>query len=94
LLEVVLLEVARAVYNGLGPDDQAEVDQLLGILELNPWLDGLHKFYDQASGNDVYDNGAWSIVYRVIDAAFVEIWAIWRAMPPYTFKNRYPFPTF
>jgi hypothetical protein len=41
--EVRLLEPAEAFLRALEPERQAAVGRLLDLLEIDPWVDGIHK---------------------------------------------------
>src|SRR5262249_38127035 len=67
-----------AAYQAMTPTDQAELERLVGHLELDPRLDGRTKFAyaTEAFTFSVYIAEKWAILYRLIDNHHIEIWAI------------------
>jgi hypothetical protein len=55
--------------------DQAEVDRIITLLELNPWSDDISKFTAvlERWAAGVYDDGRWEVIYRVVDDRFIEV---------------------
>jgi hypothetical protein len=80
VFEAVLLDDARAAYERLDPNDQADVDRILHLLELSPWTDGVTRFTAVIGdvGMGVYDDDHWEVVYRVVDLRFIEVVGITR----------------
>jgi hypothetical protein len=80
MFEAVLKGQSRAQRAALNPEDRAEVDRLIGLIELDPWLDGVHKFQIVVEPfiMNAYDNRIWQIVYRIADNAFIEVYGIRR----------------
>jgi hypothetical protein len=80
VFETVLTPEARADYDRLHPDDQAEVDSILDRLERQPGSNDQTQFTvempDWTAG--VYDDGRWECVYRILDDRFVEVIGIKR----------------
>ena len=60
--------------------ERNEVDQLLALIELDPYEDGIHKFKVLVAPliMTVYDNGTWRITYRIVHP-FVEVYSIRRS---------------
>jgi hypothetical protein len=44
VFELIFLPEARAAYEGLDSDDQAEIDSIIYLFELNPRSDDIAKF--------------------------------------------------
>lgn len=65
----------RSAYDSLPDPDKADIDRIVGLLELNPWGDDMIKYAltlgRQTAG--IYDDGRWEVVYRVVDDRFIEI---------------------
>lgn len=80
MFEAILLERARDAYDALSGEDQADVDRVLRLLELNPWTDDVTRFTAVINdvGVGVYDDDRWEIVYRVVDERFIEVIGISR----------------
>jgi hypothetical protein len=80
MFEHVLIGFARAQFLALEPKDRDEVEQLIGLIELDPWIDGVHKFSIVVAPLvlTAYDNRIWQIVYRIRDNAFIEVTGIRR----------------
>ena len=78
--EYVLLGSARREYDDLSPAEQAEVDAIIRLLELDPWVDNVRKFALGTPGMQftLYEDMRWQILYRVIDSEAVEIYIIER----------------
>jgi hypothetical protein len=80
MFEAILVGGAIDAYEALSALDRAEVDRLIGIIELEPGIDELHKVQVPIPPDTLtaYDSGTWRIVYKLVDNAFVEIWGISR----------------
>lgn len=75
MFAAIFVTEARAVYDQLSGDDQAEVDGIIRLLELNPWADDTTKFTTVIGrwAVGVYDDNRWEVVYRVVDDRFIEV---------------------
>lgn len=80
MFEAVILEPARSYRLQLDEDDRAEVDRLIALIELDPRIDGVHKFIIAIEHIHftVYNNGTWQIAYSIVDSATIAIRAIAR----------------
>ncbi|MGE0545285.1 MAG: hypothetical protein AB7R89_34430 [Dehalococcoidia bacterium] len=80
MFEAILLGQSRAQRSALSAVERDEVDRLIGLIELDPWIDGVHKFsmVFEPIVLTVYDNRLWQIAYRVVDNRFVETYGIRR----------------
>jgi hypothetical protein len=79
VFEAVLRGAARAEYERLDIMDRAQVDHIIRLIELSPYIDGVHKI-DVVVAPLVlraYDNGTWRVTYRFVEP-FVEIYSIRR----------------
>ena len=80
MFEAVFAPRARSHYDGLSADEQAQIDEIVHLLESDPWADEETKVVGNmgrwAAG--VYDDGRWEVVYRVLDDRFIEIVGISR----------------
>jgi hypothetical protein len=68
-----------AFHDTLSEDDQRALGYLVTLLRLDPWPDNWTKFEyggEQADKPDlvVYDDGAWSLLYR-IEGDRIVLWA-------------------
>lgn len=83
MFEAVILPPAQAYRATLDERDRAEVDRLIVLIELDPYIDGVHKFLFQINDRivTIYDNGTWRIGYHSVDNRFVEIYSIKRIDP-------------
>lgn len=79
MYEAVFRGGARASYNALEIDERAEVDHIIRLIELNPYIDGVHKVKVVVAPLVLwaYDNGTWRVTYRLVEP-FVEIYSIRR----------------
>ena len=77
MFEAVFRGGARAAYGELDERERAEVDALIRLLELDPYLDETTKFKTLVAPlmMNAFDNGAWRIMY-LIRHPFVEIYGI------------------
>jgi hypothetical protein len=80
MFEAVFRGGARASYERLDILDRAEVDHIIRLIELNPYLDGVHKIEIVVAPLvlQAYDNGTWQITYRIAEP-FIEIYGVDRA---------------
>ena len=80
MFEAILLPAARAAYDRLSGDEQADVDRIIRLLELNPWADDTTKFTTTIGRRTagVYDDDRWELVYRIVDDRFIEVLGISR----------------
>ena len=80
MYEAVFLDEARAAYDALTAGDREEVDRILERLESDPHGDDVTTFIVRLTGYiaGVYDDGHWEVVYRVVDARFIEVVGIAR----------------
>ncbi len=80
MFETAFSPEIRVFYDRLEPHEQAQLDQIVRLLELNPWSDSPSKTTVNmgrwAAG--VYDDGRWEVVYRVVDDRFIKIVGIGR----------------
>ncbi len=78
VFEFVLVGRARSMYDAFTPEEQAEIDRAIRLLELDPWPDKIRKSVLAVSPLilNAYDDGRWQITYRVVDYRFIEIFAI------------------
>jgi hypothetical protein len=83
VFEAALRAPARAFRDSLDERDRAEVDRLIALIELDPYIDNVHKFLFQINDRivTIYDNGTWRIGYRIVDNWVVEILSIRRIDP-------------
>lgn len=82
MFEFVFVGRARRQYQSLSPEEQDEIDEVIRLLELDPWPDRIGKGQLAAPPLilNAYDDGRWQITYRVVDYRFIEIFAIARAV--------------
>lgn len=79
---VSVRDAPERFFKALNETDQAAVDRLVGLIRLDPKIDGVHKFMfaSEVVIFTVYDNGSWTIIYR-IDGTDIQIWGIERSDP-------------
>lgn len=79
MFEAVFRGAARASRNDLSIEDRAQVDHLIRLIELTPYIDGVFKapFVVAPLVLVAFENGSWRIVYRIVES-FVEIYSIRR----------------
>jgi hypothetical protein len=79
VFEAVSRGGARAAYGRLDAFERAEVDHIIRLIELGPYVEDDRKITVIVSPLvlNAYDNGTWQITYRVVDP-FVEIYGIAR----------------
>lgn len=80
MFEAVFTPDARTVYDALSDTDQAEVDAVIRLLEIDPQADDETTVSVTLGGIGfgVYDDGRWEIVFRVLDDRFIEVIGISR----------------
>jgi hypothetical protein len=80
VFEFVLLGRARAQYEALDPDERADADRVIRLLEMNPWIDGVIKAEILVAPLvlSAFNDGRWRMIYRVVNGRFIEIFAITR----------------
>ncbi|MGH2603637.1 MAG: hypothetical protein ACRDJ9_30160 [Dehalococcoidia bacterium] len=80
MFEAVFRGGARISYECLDVFDRAEIDHIIRLIELNPYLDGVHKIEIVIAPLvlQAYDNGTWQITYRIVEP-FIEIYGVKRA---------------
>lgn len=83
MFEAVYRGRFRGQFNVLSELEQAEVERLIRLIEIDPQIDNVHKadILVPPLVLRVYDNGIWRIVYRVVDDRFVELYAVTRIWP-------------
>lgn len=81
MFEAVFRGGARAAYTALDGREQGEIDALIRLLELDPYLDETTKFKILIAPlvMNAFDDGAWRITY-LIRHPFIEIYAIRRTI--------------
>ena len=81
MFEVVLLGRARSQIEALAPDERSEIEDIIRIFELDPWVDGYRKFDLPMPPVviRVYDDGRWRVSNRVAGDRFLEIYALGRS---------------
>jgi hypothetical protein len=79
MFEAIFCGGARALYAQPDVFAQAEVDHIIRLIELDPFVDGVHKVRVVVPPLvlNAFENGAWRITYRVTEP-FVEIYSIRR----------------
>ena len=80
MFEAVFLGRSRRQYDALTWREQAEVDQIIRLIELDPRVDNLRTFVYLHEGSvmRIYDDGRWQIAYRVVEDRYVEVYGITR----------------
>ena len=80
VFEAVIPDSLKASLARYRPEDRQEIERLVRLIELNPWIDGEHKASVSVGSvvYSAYNNGRWHIVYRLVDSRFVEIHGISR----------------
>ncbi len=78
MVEAVLWEAAAAYRATLTPDERAEVDRIIHLIELDPSIDGIHKVLIEYDGRafTAYNNGRWHVGFSLLDGATVAITGI------------------
>jgi len=75
---------ARAAYNQLSPEDQAEVSRLVSLIEHDPTTNNplVTDFIRPPLVLKLLDNGLWQIIFYVVDDATVKIHALAPVIDP------------
>lgn len=78
VFEFVLVGRARSMYDAFTAGEQAEIDRVIQLLELDPWPDKIRKSTLAAPPLilNAYDDGRWQITHRIVDCRFIEVFAI------------------
>jgi hypothetical protein len=82
--EAAIIGRAREQWSRLNAADQEEVRRLIQLIELDPRIDGVHKFVIAVEdiAFTVYNNGIWQIAYSIVDNASIEVTGIARVGGP------------
>lgn len=80
LFDYAFLAAAREVYDALLPADRQAVDALIDAICRDPFVDNVTKFILMRDPIEllIADDGVWSIGYRIVDHAVIEIRALTR----------------
>ena len=91
LFGIKVLRAAEDFFLSLDEADRAEVRRIIGILRIDPYIDGVYKlpFPAQVVVLTVYDNGSWVVLYRFLDNETIQIWAIQRGDPAWRARRGY-----
>ena len=82
---------ARRFYESLSGTEKEEVENILALLQSDPWVDSVTKFVmpAQVVVLTVYDDRRWVVVYRFLNNLVLHIWAIERADAGRRQRRRY-----
>lgn len=82
--DFVFLSTFREDYLALDRAAREMVGTVISRVREDPWIDrSRHKYQFPTTVFDliVYDDHTWSVVYRIVDASVVELWAVERSDP-------------